>query len=169
LICQLLLLGRAPFLAVRGRAIRYSLWSVLRTTPRGVYLLSLTQVTASRSRGCGSVTKKPNSLGFFGFANVRSPSRESLQAAAGAAVRSLKSQIHLAFLALPTFAHPHASHCKPQQGAAVRFTKKPNSLGFFGFANVRSPSRESLQAAAGKRHCVQSSIFYFVFIAYYPN
>jgi hypothetical protein len=51
-------LGRAPFLAVRGRAMRYSLWSVLCTTPRGVYLLSLTQ---------GAVAHSPI-FGFWDFA-----------------------------------------------------------------------------------------------------
>jgi hypothetical protein len=35
--------------------MRYSLWSVLCTTPRGVYLLSLTQATTSRSRSSANV------------------------------------------------------------------------------------------------------------------
>jgi hypothetical protein len=74
----------------------------------GVYLLSLTQSTTSRKRVCGSLTKKANSLAFFGSANVLSPSRKALQAAKGFAVHSLKRQIHLPFLALPTFTHPHA-------------------------------------------------------------
>jgi hypothetical protein len=51
---EIYIVGRAPS---RGRAMRYSLWSVLCTTPRGVYLLSLTQVTASQRRVVGSLVK----------------------------------------------------------------------------------------------------------------